>query len=67
MKCPYRKNIRTYPDGKLAKIIEEDFLDCIENSCPYWGTVNTQKIHRQEGGRSTLTVVGCRKVEKECQ
>lgn len=65
MKCPYRKHIRTYSDS-MGKITEEYFSDCIEKSCPYWGTVNTQRIHRQEGGCSTLTVVGCRKAEKEC-
>ena len=65
MKCPYRKHIRTYPDG-FEKITETDFSDCIENSCPFWGAISTQKVHKQEGGFHTLTVVGCRKAEKEC-
>lgn len=66
MKCPYRKHIRTYPDG-MAKITEEDFLDCIEHSCPFWGRFNSQKVHRQEGGYKTLDSIGCRKVENECR
>lgn len=65
MKCPYRKRLRTYSDS-MGKITEEYFSDCIKDPCPFWGTVNTQRIHRQEGGCSTLTVVGCRKAEKEC-
>lgn len=65
MKCPYRKQIRTYPDG-MAKITEEYFLDCIEKSCPYWGMVSTQNVRTQEGGHATLDIIGCRKVKKEC-
>jgi len=65
MKCPYRKHIRTYSDS-MGKITEEYFSDCIEKSCPYWGAINVQKIHRQEGGYETLESIGCRKVKNEC-
>ena len=66
MKCPYRKKIFTHPEG-VAKITETDFSDCIEKSCPYWGTLDTQPVHRQEGGYATFDSTGCRKAEKECQ
>ena len=65
MKCPYRKCTRTYPDG-MTKITEEDFLDCLEKLCPYWGAINVQKIRPMEGGYKTLESIGCRKVKNEC-
>ena len=72
MKCPYRKRIRTYPDG-MAKITEADFSDCIENSCPYWGTIRYgwDNVKSEQRGRTVVedfvpTANGCRKAEKEC-
>ena len=60
MKCPYRKI--KYADG--AKLIEE-FGDCYENECPFYGREVLKK--RYEGGYTKILEPVCRREEKESE
>ena len=71
MKCPYRKQLKTYPDG-LGRITECDFMECIKEECPFWGAIqyewnNNKSLSRGQILEEDFTPCkeGCRKAQKE--
>ena len=60
MKCPYRKE--TYV---IANRTVENFLDCYEKECPFYGKIERKK--RYEGGYYEVINPVCRRACEESE
>ena len=60
MKCPFRTiTTKEQLATKQVEIVTTDFLECLEEQCPYWG--RTVLEHRSQGGFRTVKDPVCRR------